>query len=94
MLLKLFQYLFMLLAGVWLLQVVVRLWRSMTARKSGPEVSGRRAGAQVAKGTLHKDPVCGTFVSEEVSVKLQGPSGVEHFCSRECLDKYRAGARG
>jgi len=37
---------------------------------------------------LRKDPVCGTFVSEAISVKLKTPAGTLHFCSEACRDKY------
>lgn len=37
----------------------------------------------------YKDPVCGVYVTEEDAVvgKLEGER--IHFCSMECLEKYR-----
>lgn len=42
-----------------------------------------------AVGTLHKDPVCGIYVPESVSVKLKSGGDIVHFCSDECLRKYQ-----
>ena len=40
-------------------------------------------------GELKKDPVCGTFVSVEVSVTKRVGGETVHFCSAACRDKYR-----
>jgi YHS domain-containing protein len=40
-------------------------------------------------GELRRDPVCGTYVSEAVSVKKTIGQQVVHFCSTACRDKYR-----
>jgi YHS domain-containing protein len=66
----------------------------MTAPKRDPEVAGRRSGGQVARGTLHKDPVCGTYVSEDVAVKLDAGGRVDYFCSAGCRDSFRASSQG
>ena len=41
-------------------------------------------------GTLHKDPVCGTYVSNESAVAQIVGGQTVYFCSAECRDKYRA----
>ena len=46
---------------------------------------GPRAG-----GELKKDPVCGTFVAAETSVKKTVAGEVVHFCSEACRDKFPA----
>jgi YHS domain-containing protein len=38
---------------------------------------------------LHKDPVCGTYVSEAVAVALKQGGQTLWFCSEACRDKYR-----
>ncbi|MGD0578696.1 MAG: hypothetical protein ABSC08_07190 [Bryobacteraceae bacterium] len=38
---------------------------------------------------LHKDPVCGTYVSEAVAVALKEGGQTLWFCSEACRDKYR-----
>jgi YHS domain-containing protein len=42
-------------------------------------------------GVLHKDPVCGTYVSDDSSITYTVNGQVMHFCSRECSEKYRGG---
>jgi hypothetical protein len=53
------------------------------AQKANPQ------GPCVAKAVqLQRDPWCGTYVSPEISVRWQEAGRIEHFCSRECLDRY------
>jgi YHS domain-containing protein len=59
--------------------------RSAPPARSSPPPPAVRAG-----GTLHKDPVCGTYVSSDSAI-AQNEAGVTvYFCSPECRDKYRA----
>ena len=37
---------------------------------------------------LRRDPVCGTYVSEEISLKLQHEGEICHFCSVECRIRF------
>ncbi len=46
-----------------------------------------------AGGTLHKDPICGTYVSSDSGVVQTIKGQAVYFCSPECRDKYLAGAR-
>ena len=39
---------------------------------------------------LQQDPVCGTYVAIDSSLKKISDGRVMHFCSAECRDKYRA----
>jgi YHS domain-containing protein len=39
---------------------------------------------------LHRDPLCGTHVPEQISVTLEHGGQTLHFCSQECREKYRA----
>ncbi len=41
-------------------------------------------------GELRKDPVCGTYVSEDTAVTKKVDGRTLHFCSPACRDKYRA----
>lgn len=43
---------------------------------------------QVKEGTMSKDPVCGTYVSIDDSLRVRNAGEVIHFCSYECRDKY------
>ncbi len=53
----------------------------------GPQ-GGRKRTAKVAQGRTARDPVCGMFVSTEVSHRLVQGKEVLHFCSKHCLDSY------
>jgi YHS domain-containing protein len=44
------------------------------------------------RGEMARDPVCGMFVSTELSQQLRSGAGTLHFCSRECLEKYQKDA--
>jgi len=48
-----------------------------------------QGSAGVKLGKMEKDPVCGTYV--DVTTSIHGVFGGEtlHFCSQECLDKYK-----
>ena len=41
-------------------------------------------------GELKKDPVCGTYVSADISPKKTVGGQTFYFCSAACRDKYRA----
>jgi YHS domain-containing protein len=44
---------------------------------------------QVRVGKTARDPVCGMFVSTELSHCLVHGSETLHFCSPECLQRYQ-----
>ena len=48
--------------------------------------SGRKA--EPARGHTARDPVCGMFVSTEVSHRLVRGKETLHFCSQDCLERY------
>jgi YHS domain-containing protein len=48
-----------------------------------------RGSSHVRTGKTERDPVCGMFVSTELSHRLVRGSETFHFCSNECLERYR-----
>ena len=44
---------------------------------------------RVRIGKTARDPVCGMFVSTELSHSLVRGSETLHFCSQECLERYQ-----
>ena len=40
-------------------------------------------------GKTERDPVCGMFVSTELSHRLVRGSETLHFCSNQCLERYQ-----
>jgi YHS domain-containing protein len=57
---------------------------------AGSPAEERPAGAAEPRknGELKRDPVCGTYISTETSVKRTVNGQVVHFCSTACRDKY------
>jgi YHS domain-containing protein len=47
------------------------------------------ASADPGATLLHQDPVCGTYVATDTSLKQIVRGRVVHFCSAECRDRYR-----
>jgi YHS domain-containing protein len=66
---------------VWLLRWLVRRAAQREGSARPPSMSAR---------PLRRDPVCGTYVSEEVSYTLEHAGEVHHFCSLECRERFRA----
>ena len=52
-------------------------------RERPPSVTAER------QGEMARDPVCGMFVSTELSHPLRQGTATLHFCSRGCLEKYQ-----
>jgi YHS domain-containing protein len=50
------------------------------------------ASAAPHRGEMARDPVCGMFVATELSQQLRRGTDTLHFCSRECLDKFKKDA--
>jgi YHS domain-containing protein len=59
----------------------------------GPQAKGAPASAGPHRGETARDPVCGMFVSTELSQQLKRGTETLHFCSRECLDKFQKDAK-
>lgn len=56
---------------------------------SGARNSSRKSRASRAvHGETARDPLCGMFVSTELSHRLEREGKTLHFCSRECLERY------
>lgn len=73
------------------LQFVFRIFRGSHAGTS----AGTRSAASPrqnppASTVLHQDPVCGTYVAADTSLKRVVDGKVVHFCSPECRDRYAA----
>lgn len=86
-------YLLNLIFVVFLGWVLSRLFRAAFGGKAGATVrSGEDPRRRAIQGETARDPVCGMFVSTEVSHRLSQNGETLHFCSRECLERYQADA--
>jgi YHS domain-containing protein len=51
--------------------------------QSKPDAGGPKTGNE-----LHKDPVCGTYVSEATGFRRQASGQTFYYCSQACKDKH------
>jgi YHS domain-containing protein len=51
--------------------------------QSKSDASGPKTGSE-----LHKDPVCGTYVSEATGFRKQASGQTFYYCSQACKDKH------
>lgn len=72
-----------------LLNRVVRSWSGNRPAGGPPRQAAGREQAPIRGGETARDPVCGMFVSTELSRRLTRGSETLHFCSQECLDRYQ-----
>ena len=68
------------------------LFSSSPPRRENRAVDGgSRDPSRMRVGKTERDPVCGMFVSTELSHRLVRGSETLHFCSDECLERYQKG---
>jgi YHS domain-containing protein len=61
------------------------------ARRPPTSVRASQGTAPGSAATmLQQDPICGTYVAVDTSLKRVVNGRVLHFCSAECRDKYSA----
>jgi YHS domain-containing protein len=78
----------------WFLRVVLRnLFAGFgrSASRRPPPTTQETQPTASSGGVLHKDPVCGTYVSADTGIALTVKGRVVYFCSPGCRDRYRAG---
>jgi YHS domain-containing protein len=86
--------LFLLLFVISAIRLVVRSVRNMRMGAKGTQARPRVSYAAPGAGAtmLQQDPVCGTYVAIDSSLKRIVKGKVVHFCSAECRDKYAVDA--
>lgn len=83
--------LILFLIAISVIRSVIRFIQAMGGRMSTQmrtRVNHPAGGA--AATMLQQDPVCGTYVAIDASLKTIIHGKVVHFCSPECRDKYRS----
>jgi YHS domain-containing protein len=71
--------------AIWLIRRV-RFWMGyLTGR---PMRTARPSSPPKPEVALRRDPVCGMFVSPEISLTLEHSGQVHHFCSAACRDRF------
>ncbi len=88
--------LFLFLIAVSVIRSVIRFVQGLGARMNtqsrtrvNQSADGPDAPSAPSATMLRQDPVCGTYVAIDSSLKTIVNGQVVHFCSAECRDKYR-----
>ncbi len=91
---RLARFLFLVVVVRYLIQWLFSAVRSATSRsQSFPEPPASEISNPPVVVEARRDPVCGTFVSTELAVKALVGGKEQHFCSKECRDKWIADGR-
>ena len=77
------------LARILFIVVIVRAVYQWLFHRS-PQSRQASSAPPIRIGETRRDPVCGTFVSTELSVRALVKGSEKHFCSSTCRDKYLA----
>lgn len=75
---------FIIIAGA--IFVVYKLFMGDKKKKSMK--SAQKVKQKVAAGEMVKDPICGTYVERDGSIRVKEGEKLHVFCSYECRDKY------
>ncbi len=80
--------------SVWLLRRLVGwLLRDVAAKASPSAGAPPTAQATVAARRLVRDPVCGMYVDETLSIPFREGGELLHFCCPACRDAYAVNVR-
>ncbi len=82
--------LILFLIAISVIRSVIRFLQGLGSRmstQSRPRVNHSTGGPGATM--LQQDPVCGTYVAIDSSLKTIVNGKVMHFCSAECRDKFR-----
>jgi YHS domain-containing protein len=76
------------IVAVTFLRAVIGLIGKAMSQAIEPEKT-KPTPTHAAGGELKRDPVCGTYVAESVSLKKTIGKEVVYFCSPSCRDRYQ-----
>ena len=87
---RIVRFLFWLLVVSWCVWLVRRLFGPLANdTASSPDAAKGNASAQPNAGRrLVRDPVCGMYVDETLSIPMREGDELLHFCSIACRDAY------
>jgi len=84
---RLIRFIFWVVLATWLGRKLLG-WLFGAAGEQGV----RRVAPQSPR-LLHRDPVCGTHVSPEISLKVEDHGQIHHFCSAQCRERFLMASR-
>jgi YHS domain-containing protein len=79
----------------WVARIVAWLIRKSMAGmvRDAVPAGGTRPPSNRTAVPLERDPVCGTYVSPEISFTTEQSGQILHFCSAECRERYAKSSR-
>jgi len=84
------RYIFWVAVTACIAWIARKIFESATQRPVGNSHASYRGDAELPKAKpLFRDPVCGTYVAEDVSYSLPQEGENLHFCSRACMERYQ-----
>ena len=60
----------------------------MGDRGKNDKKEAKQKERKIATGDMVKDPVCGSYVEIDSSIKVRDGQTVHHFCSYDCRQKF------
>lgn len=94
---RIVRFLFWLLVVSWSVALLRRVvgWMLRNAAENTRQEPGGQDSLHAMGVARHllRDPVCGTYVAEEVAIPLREGGELVHFCSPACRDIYAGRAR-
>jgi YHS domain-containing protein len=88
----LFEFIFVVIIGRLLNRAMRSTFHTPPANPGSPRSAAGQADKAIQGGETVRDPVCGMFVSTELSHRLTTGAQTLHFCSQECLERYQKNA--
>lgn len=83
---RIIRFLFWVLVVSWAVKLLGKVIGGASTPRTAP---GEGQSKPVASSKrLVKDPMCGTYMAEELALPLEANGGTLHFCSPECRAKY------
>jgi YHS domain-containing protein len=92
LLLYLFDFIVVVILGRLLNRVMKSLFGTLPNQSDGSRPGQWRDQTRTTSGQTARDPVCGMFVSTELSYRLTRGTETLHFCSQECLERFQRNA--
>lgn len=93
-----FSFLLRILAFLYLLHWIRQLWFSLTGtgrvRSSSAEGRPMDSPTLTRSGQMQRDPICGTFIAQELAITWKKGDKTVYFCSDPCRALYLGKGNG
>ena len=86
MFLSVLAFLLRLFFILFLIQLVRRIWIAITG--AGPAARRENARSRTKVGQMFRDPVCGTYIAQDLALTTQSGGQQYFFCSDQCRREF------